>query len=81
MILLPESSSSSRTPAIDELMSAGFSPNGAALFCNAANAHERMSAAMQMRHRLYLLDRSERRQSIEDCVAAVLEQSAGNLSA
>jgi hypothetical protein len=81
MLLLPKSSSSSRTPAIDELGGAEFSSRGAALFCDAANAQERTSAAMQMRHRLYMLDPSERRLSIEECVAAVLERSAGNLHA
>ncbi len=81
MTLHPESSSSSRTPAIDELVGAGFSSRGATLFCDAASAQERVSAAMRMRHRLYLLDPSERRLSIEDCVAAVLEQSAVNRQA
>jgi hypothetical protein len=81
MILYPESSSSNRTGAIDELVGAGFSSNGAAFFSNAANAQQRMSAAIEMRHRLYLLDPSERRLSIEDCVAAVLEQSTGTLQA
>jgi hypothetical protein len=35
----------------------------------------RQRAAEQMRYRLYLLDRADRRMSIEDCVAAILERS------
>jgi hypothetical protein len=40
-----------------------------------ASAEERQSAAERMRHRLYLLDPSERRMSIEDWAAALLEKS------
>ncbi len=38
----------------------------------------RQLAADQMRHQLYLLDRTQRRVSIEDSIAAILEQSAPN---
>jgi hypothetical protein len=34
-----------------------------------------------MRYQLFLLDQSQRRMSIEDCVAALLEKSEGQLSA
>lgn len=40
-----------------------------------ASAEERENAAQQMRYQLYLLDASERRMSIEDCAALLLEKS------
>ena len=40
-----------------------------------ARAQERENAAQQMRYQLYLLDQSERRMSIEDCAALLLEKS------
>ncbi len=46
-----------------------------------ANPADRQQAANQMRYQLYLLDRSERRMSIEDCVASLLEQSGTELPA
>jgi 50S ribosomal subunit-associated GTPase HflX len=48
---------------------------GAPRMSSAAN---RQLAADQMRHQLYLLDRSQHRMSIEDSMAAILEQSAPN---
>lgn len=38
-------------------------------------------ALEEMRYRLYLLDRSQRRPSIEDCVASILESSGPRLPA
>lgn len=40
-----------------------------------ASAQERERAARQMRYRLYLLDPSERRMSIEECAAALFEKT------
>jgi len=40
-----------------------------------ASAEERQRAANWMRYQLFLLDQSERRMSIEDCAAALLERS------
>jgi len=40
-----------------------------------ASATSRQQAVEQMRYQLYILDRTDRRMSIEDCVAAILEQS------
>jgi hypothetical protein len=40
-----------------------------------ASEASRQQAVQQMRHQLYILDRADRRMSIEDCVAAILEQS------
>ena len=42
---------------------------------------ERENAAQKMRYQLFLLDQSQRRMSIEDCVAALLEKSETNLTA
>ncbi len=39
-------------------------------------ADERRAAADQMRYQLYILDRSQRRLSIEDCVSALLESAS-----
>lgn len=41
---------------------------------------ERQSAAEQMRHQLWMLDPSERRMSIEDYAAALLEKSRSDCS-
>jgi len=46
-----------------------------------ASDTDRRQAAEQMRHRLYLLDRADRRMSIEDCVAAILERSGAESAA
>jgi hypothetical protein len=46
-----------------------------------ASVAERESAAQKMRYQLFLLDQSQRRMSIEDCVAALLEKSESKLSA
>ena len=43
------------------------------------SAQEKQLAADQMRYQLYLLDRSQHRMSIEDCVAALLERSSNEL--
>jgi hypothetical protein len=40
-----------------------------------ASESSRQQAAARMRHQLYILDRCDRRMSIEDCVAAILERS------
>jgi hypothetical protein len=40
-----------------------------------ASADKREDAAQEMRYQLYLLDQSERRMSIEDCAAVLLEKS------
>ena len=46
-----------------------------------ASVAERESAAQKMRYQLFLLDQSQRRMSIEDCVAALLEKSEAKLPA
>ena len=42
-----------------------------------ADAQARAAAAEQMRYQLYLLDRSQRRMSIEEVAAALLEAGGG----
>jgi hypothetical protein len=46
-----------------------------------ASEVSRRQAVEQMRHQLYILDRSSRRESIEDCIAAILEQSGAESAA
>ena len=46
-----------------------------------ASLADRENAAQQMRYQLFLLDQSQRRMSIEDCVAALLEKSESKLTA
>jgi hypothetical protein len=46
-----------------------------------ASVAERENAAQKMRYQLFLLDQSQRRMSIEDCVAALLEKSETKLPA
>jgi hypothetical protein len=46
-----------------------------AIEAKVASAEEREIAAQRMRYQLYLLDQSERRMSIEDCAALLLEKS------
>ncbi|HEY1985412.1 MAG TPA: hypothetical protein VGG85_08385 [Terracidiphilus sp.] len=45
----------------------------------AASAQERQQAAEQMRYQLYLLDRSQRRMSIEDCIAALMDSPGASV--
>ncbi len=47
----------------------------AAIEAKVASAEEREIAAQRMRYQLYLLDQSERRLSIEDYTALLLEKS------
>jgi hypothetical protein len=44
-----------------------------------ASVADRENAAQKMRYQLFLLDQSQRRMSIEDCIAALLEKSETNL--
>ena len=46
-----------------------------------ASVADRENAAQKMRYQLFLLDQSQRRMSIEDCVAALLEKSEATLPA
>lgn len=42
---------------------------------------QRQNAALQMRYQLSLLDRSQRRMSIEECMAALMGESDAELTA
>jgi 50S ribosomal subunit-associated GTPase HflX len=46
-----------------------------------ASETARQNAALQMRYQLSLLDRSERRMSIEDCMAALMGDTEAELTA
>lgn len=46
-----------------------------------ASVADRQDAAQKMRYQLFLLDQSQRRMSIEDCVADLLERSEAKLPA
>jgi hypothetical protein len=81
MILHGVGTSSSRIAATTQAAGSDFNLQAnrslaSAMTGAAADNEARRSAAEQMRYQLYLLDRSQRRPSIEDCVAALLE-SAG----
>lgn len=55
---------------------AALEPNAAILYGGdpkLAGAAERQNAVLQMRHQLSLLDRSERRLSIADSMAAIMD--------
>jgi len=49
--------------------------------CPPAGEADRQAAARQMRYQLHLLDRSQRRLSIEETMASMLEEPAAGLSA
>jgi hypothetical protein len=46
-----------------------------------ASEAQRQNAALQMRYQLSLLDRSQRRMSIEECMAAMMGESDAELTA
>jgi hypothetical protein len=46
-----------------------------------ASEAQRQNAALQMRYQLSLLDRSQRRMSIEECMAALMGESDAELTA
>ncbi len=69
MILHSAEIAHSQTTAIEESMG---------MPARISTPASRQQAAEQMRYQLYLLDRSDRRMSIEDCMAAILERGAAN---
>lgn len=66
MILQSTELSSRQNPTVEKL---------AARTTKVATVEERKRAADRMRYQLYLLDPSERRMSIEDYAAALLEKA------
>lgn len=85
MILQSAELSPSQRAAIEQSVGRKLQDQENIVFCcgspKVASDAGRRQAAEQMRHRLYLLDRADRRMSIEDCVAAILEQSGAESAA
>jgi hypothetical protein len=83
MILGTGKLSSSRKAALEKLADRDLRDREKIAFCGGtlkiATAEERQTAAALMRHQLYLLDKSQRRMSIEDFTAALMESSAAEL--
>ena len=79
MILQTAELSASQRAAIEEMAGRKLQDRENVVLCGGsakvANMDERQNAAERMRYQLYLLDRSERRMSIEDCAAALLEKT------
>ena len=78
MILQTVELSPSQRAAIEEKVGRKLHEQENIVLCGGtakvASAEARENAAQQMRRRLVLLDPSERRMSIEDCAAALLEK-------
>lgn len=78
MILQTVEVSPSQTAAIEEMVGRKLQdPKNLSRYgskAKVASPAEREQAARQMRYQLYLLDPSERRMSIEECAAALLEK-------
>jgi len=85
MILQSVELSPSQKAAIEETLGRRLQDQENIVLCGntlkVASVAERESAAQKMRYQLFLLDQSQRRMSIEDCVAALLERSEAKLSA
>jgi hypothetical protein len=79
MILRTGELSSSRNAAHEELAGRELHVRDTTVLCGrwlkVATAEERQSAAELMRQKLFLLDPSQRRMSIEEYAAALLEDS------
>ncbi len=85
MILLTESPlSPSQNAAIDEAVGREFQIQDNTMMCGGilqdTGAQERQQAAEQMRYQLYLLDRSQHRMSIEECMAAMMDSPSTAIS-
>ena len=85
MILQSAELSQSQKAAIEERVGRKLQDLENIVLCGGtprvASGTGRQHAAEQMRYQLYLLDRSQRRMSIEDCAAALLEQSGAEFIA
>jgi hypothetical protein len=79
MILQTAELSSTQRAAIETMVGRKLHDQENIVLCGGrpkvASAEERQRAADRMRYQLFLLDQSERRMSIEDCAAALLEKS------
>ena len=78
MILQTAELSPNQRAAIETMVGRKLQDQENVVFCGGrpkvASAEERQHAADRMRYQLYLLDPSERRMSIEECAAALLER-------
>jgi hypothetical protein len=85
MILQTVDLSSSHIAAIEEVAGREFQDNEHIIECGRvarlASADEHREATDRMRYELYLLDRSQRRMSIEDLVSALLDSPGAEISA
>jgi hypothetical protein len=85
MILQTVELSPNQKTAIEETLGRKLQDQENIVLCGnklkVASVAERESAAQKMRYQLFLLDQSQRRMSIEDCVAALLEKSEAKLPA
>lgn len=68
---------STRTTTVPDILVPSTHP----LMQAGSEAEARMTPAERMRYQLYLLDRSQRRPSIEDVAAALLECTTGEADA
>jgi hypothetical protein len=79
MILQSAELSPSQRAAIEQSVGRKLQDQENIVLCGAvpkvASEAGRQQAAERMRHQLSVLDRCDRRMSIEDCVAAILERS------
>ncbi|HET6206750.1 MAG TPA: hypothetical protein VFD98_08075 [Terracidiphilus sp.] len=85
MILQTVELSPNQKAAIEETLGRKLQDRENIVLCGnklrVASVADRENAAQKMRYQLALLDQSQRRMSIEDCVAALLEKSEATLPA
>jgi hypothetical protein len=85
MILQTVELSPNQKTAIEESLGRKLQDQESIVLCGnklrIASVADRENAAEKMRNQLYLLDQSQRRMSIEDCVAALLDKSENSLPA
>jgi hypothetical protein len=85
MILQPAELTPSQKAAIEETVGRKLQDTENIVLCGGtpkvASVVQRQNSVLQMRYQLDQLDRSQRRMSIEDCMAALLEQSGPELPA
>ncbi len=79
MILQTTELTPSQKAAIEEMVGRKLQDQENIVLCGGtpkvASTEERQSAAEKMRHQLDLLDKSQRRMSIEECAAELLEKA------
>jgi hypothetical protein len=85
MILQTAGLSSSQKASLEETAGRTLQDAENILCCGGtlkiANETQRQNATLQMRYQLALLDRSQRRLSIEECMAALMGETDAELTA